>query len=83
VTDRPSETDDDECDALRYGIMNVFSAEKTRPAIANDGPAIKPTHPEHVYTVENWMSKVIEERGGHSEGSAGASGRRGRFGWVI
>lgn len=83
VTDRPSEADDDECDALRYGIMNVFSAEKSRPAIAMDGPAPKPTHPDHVYTVENWMSKVIEERGGYSEGSAGSSGRRGRFGWVI
>ena len=83
VTDRPSETEDDECDALRYGIMNVFSADKSRPAIAQDGPAPKPTYPDNVYTIENWMSKVIEERGGYSEGSAGSSGRRGRFGWVI
>lgn len=83
VTDRPTETDDDECDALRYGIMNVFSAEKSRPAVAQDSPATKPTSPAGVYTMENWMSKVIEERGGYSEGSAGSSGRRGRFGWVI
>jgi hypothetical protein len=83
ATDRPTEVDDDECDALRYGIMNVFSAERGRPAVAGDAPAPKPTHPDHVYTVENWMSKVIEERGGYSEGSAGSSGRRGRFGWDI
>jgi hypothetical protein len=83
VTDRPTEREDDECDALRYGIMNVFSAEKGRPAVAQDGPAPPPTHPAHVYPIENWMSKVIEERGGYSEGSVGSSGRRGRFGWVI
>jgi hypothetical protein len=83
VTDRPTEVEDDECDALRYAIMNVFGAEKGRPAVAGDSPAPAPTHPPHVYTVENWMSKVIEERGGLSEGSAGSSGRRGRFGWVI
>ena len=83
VTDRPTEVEDDECDALRYGIMNVFSAEKGRPLVAANAPEPKMTHPSHVYTMENWMSKVIEERGGFSEGSAGSSGRRGRFGWVI
>ncbi len=43
----------------------------------------KPTVPDHVYTLDNWMSKVIEERGGHSAGSAGSSGGRGRFRYII
>jgi hypothetical protein len=83
ITDRPSDEDDDECDALRYAIMNVFSADKGRiMAIGGASPNPK-VETVQGYTIENWMTQVIEERGGHSEGSAGSSGKRGGFKWSI
>ncbi len=84
-TDKPSDVEDDECDALRYAIMNVFSPEKGHVMAVEDGKpdASADSTPPGVYTAQNWMSKVIEERGGHSEGSDGSFGTRGKFKWSI
>lgn len=83
ITDRPSDEEDDECDALRYGIMNVFSSDKGRVmAIGGASPDPKQETVQG-YTVENWMSQVIEEAGAHGPNSAGSSGRRGRFKYSI
>jgi len=83
ITDRPSDEEDDECDALRYGIMNVFAADKGRVLAVGGGTSDLKQEEVQGYTVESWMSKVIEESGGHSEGSTGSQGRRGRFKWSI
>lgn len=79
-TNKPSDEEDDECDAFRYGIMNVFSPERGRVQAAEDAPEEPGEAPPGVYTVENWMSRVIEEAGAHtSEEAAGLMARRGRF----
>lgn len=83
ITDKPSEVDDDECDALRYLIMNVFSPERGRAQVAGDAPPSTGEAPPGVYTTQNWMARIIEESGGHSEGSSGSSGVRGRFRWSM
>lgn len=84
-TDKPSDIEDDECDALRYGIMNVFSpmrgfVRSVGDSTEDDGPG---EAPPGVYTMDNWMTRVIDECGGRSEGSEGSAGGRGRFKWSI
>lgn len=83
ITDKPSDIDDDECDALRYGVMNVFSPTMGRTQMAADGPAEGQTPVVEGYTMQNWMRKAIEENGGYSQGSVGSTGKRGRFKWDI
>jgi hypothetical protein len=64
----PDETDDDECDALRYGVMNPFggsgdikvAAEPTKVR-SNLMPLPTPD-----YTTQNWMAKVIQDQLGVS-----------------
>jgi LAGLIDADG-like domain len=84
ITDKPSDVDDDECDAIRYALMNIFAPERGRIQVAGEAPQNATGEaPPGVYTVENWMERVIEDVGGHSSGSDGSQGHRGRFRWSI
>lgn len=59
----PDKVDDDECDALRYGVQNSFSGAggiriPKEPKLAS---SIMAPQPEG-YTSANWMQKVIQEQ---------------------
>jgi hypothetical protein len=82
-TDKPTDEEDDEMDALRYVIMNVFSPEMGRVQVAGDVEEEKPEAPQGVYTVENWMSRVIDEAGARGNTDEGVSVKRGRFIYVA
>jgi len=58
--------------------MNVFTAEKGRLQVAQDAPPGKEAPAAHVYTTENWVSKVIDDLGARG-GGQGSQGGNGRF----
>lgn len=62
-TNVPDDKEDDECDAIRYLIMNVFGS-RGRLIVTEDQPNTKPEPVVEGYTEDNWMSKVISERTG-------------------
>jgi len=89
-TDVPDDLEDDECDALRYLIMNVFGS-RGKLVVTEDQPSTKPEPHVEGYTEENWMQKVISERTGdiaisvdEAEAKKEApSGRRGSLKWSF
>lgn len=84
-TDVPDETEDDECDALRYLVMNVFDV-KGKTVVSDPPPAQQPAAASSQYTQENWAQKIIEEQLGESssEESVGTSrGKKGSFLWDL
>lgn len=83
ATDKPTDEEDDEMDALRYGIMNVFAPDIGRVQVAGDAQEEKPEAPAGVYTTENWMSRVIDEAGARGATDEGISVKRGRFIYVA
>ena len=80
LTNKPNEKDDDECDAFRYVIMNVFAPERGRLQVAEDGQPLRGGEaPPGVYTTENWMERVKEDLGAYGGGGGGLNVTRGRF----
>ncbi len=76
ASDVPDDEEDDECDALRYFIMNVF-APKGSVKVTKDE---KTTNGAPVYTKENWFKKVLQEHGADTTSqSPHARGRSGNF----
>jgi hypothetical protein len=68
-SDVPDETDDDECDALRYLVMNVLSGKGTVIASSiqkKNEKSQADSSPDGVYTKENWFAKVLQEHGATS-----------------
>jgi hypothetical protein len=73
-TDIPDDTDDDECDALRYLVMNVFSP-KPQVAAPVEGSVVQNS---------NWMSDQIKTLvGEESFDTGGSKGRSGGFVWDL
>jgi hypothetical protein len=64
-TDVPDDDDDDECDALRYLVMNRFSAKKLRARSGHMPPAnVAHQHrvePGAQYHQQNWMRQKVAE----------------------
>jgi hypothetical protein len=65
-TDVPDEEDDDECDAIRYLVMNRFSAAKLRARTGAGAKAPDQAHKHRVepgsqYHRENWMRQKVAE----------------------
>lgn len=83
-TDIPNDKDDDEADAFRYVIMNVF-APKGKITLDRQQPSIAPvTASLGQYTHENFARKVVQEQmGSHIDGMLdrkdGVRGRKGSF----
>lgn len=74
-TDVPDKTDDDECDALRYGIMNVFGSKgalkiSTGPSIVVDDKGVTKPVPlvTHVGQQQDWMTNMIRQATGEGGG---------------
>lgn len=82
-SDVPDDKDDDECDALRYFIMNVFRSKgELRTAPEHDTSSAQAT-PEGVYTQENWLSKWKQENGIDVSEGGQSAGKKGSFRWNI
>jgi hypothetical protein len=82
-SDVPDDKDDDECDALRYLVMNVFAPKgKIKAAPEHDPTSAQSTAPG-VYTQENWLQKWKEENGVDVSGTTQSAGRKGGFRWNI
>ncbi len=69
-TAEPDKVDDDEADALRYLVMNVFDP-KGKLAVASDtldedAVEVHPMDATNGYTTQNWMHKIIAERTGRA-----------------
>ncbi len=61
-TDVPDEEDDDECDALRYLVMNRFSAKRLRQRSGRPGePEQRPLPITGQYTRQGWMGQVLKD----------------------
>lgn len=88
-TDVPDDTDDDECDALRYLIMNVFASRGRVIATRNESTTsiAAESLPHGQYTQAEWMQRIIQERTGNSDPEpteTGVSkGRKGGFVYDI
>jgi hypothetical protein len=85
LTDVPDDAHDDECDALRYVIMNLFSP-KGRVITSRDVPDEK--HPEAArqYLPGNYLSKVIKEHTGEASNEVESPrqvGKKGTFQWDL
>lgn len=86
VTDIPDETNDDECDACRYLVMNIF-APKAK-LTATDGTTIS-TSPQPIQqpTVDNYLNYFINQNIGNA-GEAAADpatkkGKKGKIYWSF
>jgi len=96
VSEIPAEENDDECDAIRYYIMNVFAPKgKIKSSIESEGMVqtyVDSEYPEVLaakreqYTEENWMSKIIAENTGEEipeSEQPTTKGKKGSFVWDI
>jgi hypothetical protein len=84
-TNTPDEEDDDECDAIRYLIMNEFPPSKRIvSAPANDVRKAPPTALEEFKKHQaNWFQKWKEDNGIIEGGPDGQSGKKGGFKWSL
>lgn len=79
ITDKPDDTDDDECDALRYFVMNVFAPKgkvKSAPEVAD---VTTGGRQDGTYSRENWMNEWLQANGVTSSETDAVKGRKGRF----
>lgn len=80
VTDQPDEEDDDECDGLRYWIMNVFASKgriQSAPAANNNR---QPIEDVQAYHVQQTWAKIMQELGTDQDTSGAESkGKVGGF----
>jgi len=84
-TDVPDEEDDDECDGLRYLVMNEFPPNKRIvSAPANDAKKAPPTPLENFRKhTANWFQKWKEDNGIIEGGPDGQSGKKGGFKYAL
>jgi hypothetical protein len=91
LTKDPDDEDDDECDALRYLVMNAMGI-KTKASVSEvdvlgDRNKLLPLQEgRKQYTVEGWMRQVITERTGidyEEEEPTQGKGRKGSFSWDM
>lgn len=64
-TDVPSEDNDDEPDALRYVVMNVFTPGGQMSVGRTADEAIDGPSPQGVYDPNKWLNQIISERTGN------------------
>ncbi len=81
VSDIPDDDGDDECDSLRYWIMNRFSV-KTKVQVSTQTPAQMAAESSDL-TVDNWARKEIDKHIGDGGEDVGGKGASGRFRWEI
>jgi hypothetical protein len=85
-TERPSEDNDDECDATRYLVLNLF-APKGRVTTTNEAPEDKmaPTapNPDAPPTVDNYVQHFINQHVGEGLVGGNPAEKRGRKGRII
>lgn len=84
LTNVPNDADDDECDAIRYLVMNVFPAHGRKARIAEDSVTQSTISTgEPVYTKENWIKEWLAAHGitDHEDGTV--SGKKGRFAFIM
>jgi hypothetical protein len=85
-TDVPDDEDDDECDAIRYVVMNEFNARKGRIR-APDAAHQEDTLPVHQYPQDSWMKQRLAELTGQEvvhqdlESAPATTIKRGSFLW--
>lgn len=90
ITDDPDEEHDDEIDAMRYVIMNVF-APKGAKTVASVDQAVKDPVAQtgqKQYMPNTWMQQVISEATGVQPSSepepiGTSTGKKGRFNWAL
>lgn len=81
ITDKPSDYEDDECDALRYVIMNLFSSKK-RPQSSAQAPEEQrdePVRQSGMYSKENWMKEWLHDHGINQDEGEGFRAKKGRL----
>lgn len=74
-TAEPNDTDDDECDALRYLCQNKFGKLLGRTPAA----PVLPKDPERINPNAQWMKETVQGLVGASSGNDAVSVRKGRF----
>jgi hypothetical protein len=90
-TDIPNDDDDDDCDALRYGIMNVFApkGKVIAPPLEEEmkgnalSPVITPVQKQQIH----WK-QIVDHLGGDLSPAdptepQGGTGKKGGFHWSI
>lgn len=90
MTNIPDETDDDECDAFRYLIMNVY-APKGKVQAPADEAVVKPAQAQYFAPASQpqpWMQEIIQSHlGGPArdpgEVTTSVKGRKGSFKWDM
>lgn len=88
LTDEPNDVDDDEMDALRYLVMNVF-APKGKLTVARDDekPRMNVVDDRPKHSVQTWMREMINERMGVTEDDAPSNvpvkGKKNNFIWDL
>lgn len=84
-TDIPDDTDDDEMDATRYLIMNVFSKTHKVAAALDDVPQIAnvPAPVQQQQTQQQWFNQMIGQHIETKEVSGSESTRKGKKGGII
>jgi hypothetical protein len=82
-SDVPDDKEDDECDALRYLVMNVFASKGKLQAAPENVPSDPTSTAPGVYTQQNWLQKWKEENGIDVSDNAQSAGKRGSFRWNI
>ena len=83
-TDVPDDELDDECDAVRYLVMNVFGKHGKIVVAEDNHVANAPTQP--AYTEQSWMKEVIAEKLGEApenEEERDNKGKKGGFIWSF
>ena len=84
-TNAPDEEDDDECDAIRYLVMNEFPPSKRSvSAPANDVKTVPLTPLENFQKhTADWFKKWKEQNNIVDGGPDGQSGKKGNFKWSL
>jgi len=90
LTKEPDDEDDDECDALRYLVMNAM-AIKMKASVSEvdrlgDQSKLTPMQEgRKQYSMNDWMSKIITERTGidyeEVKDNEPTAGKKGSFNW--
>jgi hypothetical protein len=89
MTDIPDEKQDDECDALRYLCMSLYTPKGkfTNPALTAEERAMdKPNSSQGQYGQKDWLGKIIAENIGEQpaiDSPATPNGKKGNFSWSF
>ncbi len=77
ITNVPDEEDDDECDGLRYFIMNVFAPKGSVKTSKDQAPTTSAP------TKENWFQKALQDHAGPGTQLGEVKGRSGGLKWDL